>query len=62
MTRDLIIQHLVGLDAQLRRIERLAANIGSAEEIKARIPPLIECAARSVQQLASRIEQLEGGG
>lgn len=60
MTRDLIIQHLVGLDAQLRRIERLSANIGSAEEHKARIPLLVEHASRSVCQLVSRIEQAEG--
>lgn len=59
MTRDLLIQYLVGLDAQLRRIERLSANIGSAEEHKARIPPLVEDASRSVQRIASRLEQQE---
>lgn len=60
MTRDLIIHHLVALDAQLRRLHRLAETIGSLDELKVRLPPLIAETHRRVQVLCSRIGQQEG--
>lgn len=36
--RDLVIHHLVAIDAQLRRIRGLALHIGDGAELKARIP------------------------
>lgn len=60
MKRDLIIQLLVGLEAELRRIERLSASIGDAPEHKQRIPPLIAAARHRLQSACSRIEQREG--
>ena len=60
MNRDLILQELVALDAQLRRIRRLAQSIGDANESKARLPPLIEQTSRRVNALCSRIAQQEG--
>lgn len=61
MNRDLLIQHMVGLEAQLRRIQRLSGKIGSAEELNSRIPPLIDAAARSLASLNNQIRQMEGG-
>ena len=60
MKRDLIIQVLVGAEAQLRRIERLSAAIGDAVEHKQRIPPLIAAVRNTLQSTCSRIEQTEG--
>ena len=61
MNRDLIIQNLVAVDAQLRRIERLSKKIGDVTEHKARIPPLIEETRRQLTSLCGRVAQLEGG-
>jgi hypothetical protein len=60
MNRDLILLELVALDAQLRRIRRLAQSIGSSDELKARLPPLITQISRRVNALCSRIAQQEG--
>ncbi len=61
MKRDIIIQVLVGVEAQLRRVERLSASIGDAAEHKKRIPPLIAAARNTLQSTCSRIKQTEGG-
>jgi hypothetical protein len=60
MNRDLVIHHLVGVEAQLRRIERLSSSIGDPTEHKARIPALITETRRTLQTLTGRIEQVEG--
>lgn len=60
MNRDIVIHHLVGVEAQLRRIERLSSSIGDALEHKARITALITEARRTLQSLCGRIEQQEG--
>ena len=60
MKRDLILQVLVGAEAQLRRIERLAASIGDPTEHKQRIPPMISTVRHLLQSTCSRIEQSEG--
>lgn len=60
MNRDLIIHQLVAVDAQLKRIRRLAESIGDAGELKDRLPPLITETSRQVNALCSRIAQQEG--
>ena len=60
MNRDLVIHELVAVDAQLRRIRRLAQSIGDAKESKARLPQLIEETSRRVNALCSRIAHQEG--
>lgn len=60
MKRDLVIHELVAVDAQLRRLRRLAESIGDAEQLKARLPRLIGETAKRVQVLCSRIGQEEG--
>ena len=60
MNRDLIIHHLVAVDAQLRRIRRLANSIGDGNELKVRLPPLIEETCHRVQVLRSEMGQQEG--
>jgi len=60
MTRDLLIHHLVAIDAQLRRIRRLANSIGDGNELKVRLPPLIEETCHRVQVLRSEMGQQEG--
>lgn len=59
MKRDILIQVLVGVEAELRRIERLSASIGDAAEHKKRIPPLIAASRYRLQSTCSRIEQSE---
>lgn len=61
MNRDLVINVMVGAEAKLRRIERLSLSIGSADEHKTRIPPLITDVRRDLQSLCGRVAQLEGG-
>ncbi|MBI3043575.1 MAG: hypothetical protein HYY78_12215 [Betaproteobacteria bacterium] len=61
MNRDLIINVVVGVDAKLRRIERLALSIGDPQQHKSRIPPLITDVRRELQSLCGRLAQLEGG-
>jgi hypothetical protein len=61
MNRDLVIQNLVAVDAQLRRLERLSNSISDAVEHKARIPPLIAESRRQLQSLCGRLEQSESG-
>lgn len=60
MNRDLVIHELVAVDAQLKRIRRLAESIGDAEQLKARLPQLITETQRQVNALCSRIAQQEG--
>lgn len=60
MDRDQIVHVLVAATAQLRRCERLANNIGSAEELQARLPRLISETRRLLESAASSIEQSEG--
>ena len=60
MNRDLVIHELVAVDAQLRRIRRLAQSIGDAKESKARLPQLITETSHRVNALCSRIAQQEG--
>lgn len=61
MKRDQVIHVLVAAAAQLRRSERLAQNIGSAEELQARLPVLISDTRRMLESLCSKIEHEEGG-
>lgn len=61
MNRDLVLQVVVGVNAQLRRIERLSTSIGDAVEHKTRIPPLIAETRRQLQSLCDRLAQEEGG-
>lgn len=60
MTRDQIAHVLVAAAAQLRRSERLAANIGSAAELQARLPGLLAQTRRLLESACSKIEQQEG--
>lgn len=60
MKRDQVIHVLVAAAAQLRRCERLAQSIGSAEELQVRLPPLISDTRRMLESMCSRIEQQEG--
>lgn len=60
MNRDLIVHHLVALDAQLRRLRRLSETIGDGAELKARLPRLIAETCGSMQRLMSAVGQQEG--
>ena len=60
MNRDLVIHELVAVDAQLRRIRRLAQSIGDSKELQARLPQLITETSRRVNTLCGRIAQQEG--
>lgn len=60
MNRDLLIHHVVALDAQLRRLRRLADAIGDGAELKARLPALIAESCRTTQRLMSALGQQEG--
>lgn len=60
MNRDLIIHRLVALDAQLRRLRRLADNIGDGAELKARLPTLIAESCVSMQRIMSDLSIQEG--
>ncbi len=59
MNRDLIVHHLVAIDAQLRRMRRLAVSLGAAE-LKARLPALVEETTRGMQRVMSSVGQDEG--
>jgi hypothetical protein len=58
--RDLVIHHLVAIDAQMRRIRGLAGTIGNAVELKARIVPLLDETCKRCHVLMSLIGQQEG--
>lgn len=60
MNRDLVIHHLVAIDAQLRRMHRLADTIQDGAELKARLPGLLGETAKAMHGLMSRIGQGEG--
>lgn len=60
MTRDLLIHHLVALDAQLRRMRRLSEHITDGVELKARLPQLIAKTSNELHRLMSEIGQGEG--
>lgn len=60
MNRDLIVLNLVGIEAQLRRIERVAATINDPTQFSARVPPMLGEMARSTRSLVDRIEHSEG--
>lgn len=60
MNRDLVLHVVVGVDAQLRRIERLSRSIADPVEHKTRIPPLIAESRRQLQSMCDRVAQQEG--
>lgn len=60
MSRDLVVHHLVGLDAQLRRMRCLARTIGSSAELQARLPKLLDESCRASQRALSAIAGQEG--
>jgi hypothetical protein len=60
MKRDLLIHHLVGIEAQLRRLRRLAHHVGDAAELRARLTPILDESCRDLHRLTSRIGQEEG--
>lgn len=60
MNRDLVLHHLVALDAQIRRVCALARSIGDAEELRARLPRLLDETARTSQRALSAIARPEG--
>lgn len=60
MDRDLIVQQVVAIDAQLRRMRRLAESITDPAELRARLPRLLAETARTSHALLSRIGQAEG--
>jgi hypothetical protein len=57
---DLLIHHLVAIDAQLRRMRRLAHHVGNSEELRARLTALLDESCRDLHRLMSRIGQEEG--
>ncbi len=61
MNRDTVIHQLIAVEAQLRRLRRLAESIHDPLELQARLPGLIVETHRSVQSLVSRINEREGG-
>ena len=60
LDRDLVIHHVVAIDAQLRRIRGLASKIGDGAELKARIGPLLDETCRRCHSLLGRIGHQEG--
>ena len=60
MNRDLIVLNLVGMEAQLRRIERVSSSIKDPTEFSVRVPPLVHEMARMTRSLVDRIEYCEG--
>lgn len=60
MKRDLIVHHLVALDAQLRRVRALAGSIGSPAELQARLPALIDESCRTLDRVMGQIRRQEG--
>ena len=59
-SRDLVIHHLVAIDAQLRRIRGLVRKIGDAQELAARIAPLLDETCKRSHALLSLTGQQEG--
>ncbi len=54
MNRNPLIDQLVAVNAQLRRMRRLADNVKSDADFRARLPQLI-ASCRTVGPLASRV-------
>jgi len=61
MNRDLVIHHLVAIDAQLRRMRRLAHRINDGVEIRARLTPLLDQTCVDMHRIMCQIGQQEGG-
>lgn len=58
--RDLIIHHLVAIDAQLRRLRGLHRKIEDGVELRARIGPLLNETCKRSHEILSLIGQVEG--
>jgi hypothetical protein len=54
MNRDLVVHQVVAIDAQIRHMIALTQTVGSAEELKARLPALLEESAAATQRIPSR--------
>lgn len=59
MKRDLVLHHLVALDAQLRRMRGIAETREPAE-VKARLAPLLKATCRESQRVLSAAAAEEG--
>lgn len=62
MHRDLVLHQVIGVNAQLKRLERLANSINDPTELKARLPPLITLTCKNLNTLMNALAQREGGG
>lgn len=60
--RDLILHQVIGVNAQLKRLERLANSINDPTELKARLPPLITLTCKNLNIVIAGLAQGEGGG
>lgn len=60
MTHDQIVLTLVGIEAQLRRVQRIACATRDPVEFSRRVSPLIGEVARNAHSLMDRIEHSEG--